>query len=132
LIPTLRTNFQDHFSIDFDLSLCYVLYRWDLNCNVDQWDVIRDIARTNHEDTDDNEGNLDVLLKTLWEGEDEIVSRLHCTQIVKYRLDCVAGNKELQCTSIDIQQYILRIKEPLTLCFIVITQRDNLGKTEKL
>ena len=52
-----------------------------MNCDLDKWEVMRD--KTSHDDNDDNDEypngnveNLDGLLKTLWEGEEEIVSKL--------------------------------------------------------
>lgn len=55
-----------------------------MNCNADKWEVIRDGTGRDHEDNvehgNDDEGDLDVLLKSLWEGEDEIVSKIHRTQ----------------------------------------------------
>ena len=53
------------------------MFRWNLNCDADKWQTLRDEAghdKNNVEDCDNNVGELDVLLKSLWEGEEEIVS----------------------------------------------------------
>lgn len=59
----------------------FTVFRWNLNCDLDKWEVIQE--RTTDDDNDDNDehrnsnaDDLDGLLKTLWEGEEEIVSKL--------------------------------------------------------
>mgnify|MGYP002803811734 CR=1 FL=1 len=76
-------------------------FRWNLNCNVDQWSVIQDVAGKNHEEhqsDDDDEGNLDVLLKSLWEGEEDIVSGINEEENVfgDSILDDELGNMEIK------------------------------------
>ncbi|XP_028401432.1 uncharacterized protein LOC114524527 isoform X2 [Dendronephthya gigantea] len=52
--------------------------RWNLNCSADKWKVIRDGKKQNQDENiehaDNNVGDLDVLLKSLWEGEEVIIS----------------------------------------------------------
>ena len=54
-----------------------------MSCDVDKWEVIRDGTRHDQEDNvehqNDIDDNLDVLLKSLWDGEEEIVSKIHST-----------------------------------------------------
>ena len=56
------------------------MFRWNLDCDLDKWDVIGDRTGNDVDDNDEHRNgsveDLDVLLNSLWEGEEENVSKL--------------------------------------------------------
>ena len=56
------------------------MFRWNLDCDLGKWEVIGDRTSNDADDNDEhrngNVEDLDVLLNSLWEGEEENVSKL--------------------------------------------------------